>query len=132
VFHLPVHFLDEILALLSVWLYLLGALNASIEEKHINARILEVFSHKIRFISGIRLISAVISIAISSWLTYYAYDFLCYSIRKGKLSLILKYPLVIMESAVFICFAPMVVFAVAEAYKYYKIFKNNDTGGAEL
>lgn len=130
--HMPVHFLDEILTLLAVWMYMMGSVNASIEEKHINARILEIFSKKIRYISGLRLISAVISIVISGWLTYWAYDFFSYSLKKGKLSLILKYPTICMESAVFICFVPMFIFACVEAYKYYRIFIDNDTRGVQL
>ncbi|MDO5116436.1 MAG: TRAP transporter small permease [Synergistaceae bacterium] len=132
ILHMPVHFLDEILALLAVWMYLLGSVNASIEEKHINARILEIFSKKIRYISGIRLLAAIISIIVSSWLTYWAYDFFWYSLKKGKLSLILKYPTIYLESAALVCFVPMVIFACVEAYKYYTIFKKNDMRGVEL
>ena len=47
VLHIPMHFVEEILILAAVWLYLLGSVNASREESHINARVLEIFIGKV-------------------------------------------------------------------------------------
>lgn len=132
ILHWPGHYLDELLVLCSVWLYFLGSLNASIEEKHINARMLEIFFTKIRAIAGIRLVGAVVSIATAGWLSYWAYDFLLYSLKKGKISVVLKFPLSFYEAAAFICFVPMTLFACLEAWKYLNMAIRNDTMGEEL
>ena len=132
VLKMPMHYVDEILTLLAVWLYLLGGVSASADESHINARILEVFSKKIRFIAGIRLISAAVSIIVISWLTYWAYFYFEYTIDKWRLSLILHYPMPLLEAPMFFCFLIMIAYAVKELCKYFKIFKDNDTNGVEL
>ena len=132
ILHIPVHWCDEILTFSAVWLYMIGALAASIHEKHINARILEVFSKKIRYRSALRLISASISILISGWLAYWAYDFMIYAINKNKISLILGYHLYLYESAVFIAIFPMFIYSLVETYRYLMIFITNDNMGVEL
>ena len=132
VLHWPGHFLDELLVFFSVWLYFLGSLNASIEEKHINARMLEIFFDKVRIIAGIRCIAATASIFIVGWLSYWAYDFLLYSLKKGKISVVLKFPLTLYEAAAFICFVPMTLFACLEAWKYLRMVIRNSTDGEEL
>jgi TRAP-type C4-dicarboxylate transport system permease small subunit len=132
ILHWPGHFIDELLTFGSVWLYFLGALNASVEETHINARMLEIFFKKIKHIAGIRFVSAVSSIFISGWLAYWAFDFLMYSLKKGKISVIMRLPLTYYESALFICLVPMTVFACLEAYKYYMMMSKDDTMGVEL
>lgn len=118
VLRMPMQSTEEVLMLVSVWLYYVGAVNASREEGHINARILEIFSDKVRYICSLRLISACISVVVTLWLSYWAYDFLQYSIRRAKISMILKYPLVLVESALFICMVPMFIYACAETYRY--------------
>lgn len=132
ILHWPGHFIDELLTFGSVWLYFLGALNASVEESHINARMLEIFFKKAKHIASIRLVSAVSSILISGWLTYWAYDFLMYSLKKGKISVVLKFPITYYEGALFLCLVPMTIFACLEAYKYYTMIVKNDAIGAEL
>lgn len=78
------HFLEETLTLLSVWLYLLGNINASRNELHINARILEIFSDNPKYTNTLRIMSSMLSVIVTIWLTYWSYDFLLYSIKREK------------------------------------------------
>ncbi|EHL64136.1 TRAP transporter small permease [Cloacibacillus evryensis] len=128
----PGHFIDELISLCAVWLYFMGSVNASVEEKHINARMLEIFTDNVKVIAGIRLFAALASFLIAAWLTYWGYDYLLYSVRKWKTSVVLGYPLILYESAVFICFLPMTFFAFVEICKYFKIYKNNKSNGVEI
>ncbi|MCQ4764652.1 TRAP transporter small permease [Cloacibacillus evryensis] len=132
IFRAPTQHVDEIITFLATWLYMLGSINASIEEKHINVRILEIYSKRIRYISGIRLISALISILVSAWLAYWGYDFFIYSLYKGKTSIVFAYPLVLQECSIFVAFLLMHMYAWKEAYKYMLIFKNNDEQGVDF
>jgi len=132
ILHWPGHYLDELLVFFSVWLYFLGSLNASIEEKHINARMLEIFFDKLRAIATIRFIGATVSIFVAGWLSYWAYDFLLYSLKKGKITVVLKFPTTMYEAAAFLCFVPMTLFACIEAWKYLQMIIHNSTMGEEL
>lgn len=132
ILNIPGHFIDELIAISAVWLYFIGSANASIEEKHINARLLEIFTKKVRIIAEIRLFAAVVSFLMATWLTYWGYDYLLYSIAKWKTSVVLGYPLIIYESAVFVGFLVMSFSAFVEICKYYEIFRNNDTMGVDL
>ena len=125
VFHLPMHFLEETLTLLSVWLYLLGNINASRNELHINARILEIFSDNPKYTNTLRIMSSMISVIVTIWLTYWSYDFLLYSIKKGKISQILGYPMIMLESAMFVCFIPICIYSTLELYKYIIQLRHN-------
>lgn len=123
--HVPMHFVEEILILGSVWLYLLGCINASREESHINARMLEIFMTKVKNVYLIRLLSAVINVIVVGWLTYWSYDFFTYSLMRGKMSQILRYPMIILESAMFFCFIFIFVYSTVELYSYFLKYKND-------
>ena len=125
IFHVPMHFLEETLTLLSVWLFLLGNINASRDELHINARILEIFSQNPKYINTLRILSALLSVVVTIWLTYWSYDFLLYSIKKGKISQILGYPMIILECAMFVCFIPICIYTIRELYKYTLQLRDN-------
>ena len=118
VLSLPMHFTEELLTFCAVWVYLLGSVNASRTETHINARILEIFCKRPEQIKRIRAVSAAISTIVLLWLTYWAYDFLAYSLRRGKISQILGYPLVLAECAMFICIILMTAYSLAECVRY--------------
>ena len=126
--HLPTHYIDELLIIEAVMMFMFGALNASIDESHIIARIFENFSNKRRYVTAIRFIAAASSFFVQSWLTYWAYEFFVYSLKRGRLSVILKIPTVIYESTVFICFLGMAFYSCLEAYKYFKMFRESKKG----
>ena len=118
VLSLPMHFTEETLTFCAVWVYLLGSVHASRTESHINARILEICCKRPEQIKKVRAAAAVISTAVLIWLTYWSYDFLAYSIKRGKISTILGYPLVLSECAMFICISLMTVYSLAECVRY--------------
>lgn len=124
VLHIPMHYVEEILTLAAVWLYLLGSVNASREESHINARVLEIFIAKDKHIYLIRMLSAILTTIVTAWLAYWSYDFFMYSLKKWKISQVIGYPMIIMESAMLICFIFIVIYTIKEAYLYLWKYKN--------
>lgn len=118
ILHLPMHFAEEILTFCAVWVYLLGAVNASREESHINARILEIFCNRPAQVKAIRVIAAAASTAVFVWLDYWSYDFLLYSIKRAKVSQILGYPLILTECAMFLCVTLMAIYTFSEFVCY--------------
>ena len=129
VLHIPMHFVEEILILAAVWLYLLGSVNASREESHINARVLEIFIGKVKNIYLIRMLSAALTVMVTGWLTYWSYDFFLYSLKRWKISQVLGYPMIIMESAMLICFIFIFIYSIKEMFFYFKKYKNETLNG---
>ena len=61
-------------------------------------------------------ITALISVAISMWLTYWAFWYFSYSLKMWKLSDLLYLPMFFAESAIFIGLVLMVFYALVELY----------------
>jgi len=92
VLEVPVMGLEESLLYPTLWLYVLGAVNASRENTHIRANVLEIFLKTRRQFVVLAIIGEVISLAVGSWLTYWAWDFTKYSLRVWKESPTLYIP----------------------------------------
>jgi TRAP-type C4-dicarboxylate transport system permease small subunit len=130
VFKAPLMGIEEILLFPTVWLYFIGAINASSERTQIVARVLEVFVKKEKTIFFIRMLASVLSFVIILWLNYWAYDFLKYSLRMQKVSATLYIPLIYSEAAVFIGMIVMTFYTAIEIFHNFNIFKNG--GGQDL
>lgn len=126
VFHRPLLSMEELIIIPSLGLYFLGSIWASRNEAHMNARLLEIFFKSRRAIAVIRAISAAGGIVISLWLTYWGWDLLKYSLRVKKVSIVLNYPLTIVEILPLICFSMIAFLMVFELHKYLKIALGNE------
>lgn len=118
VFELPVMGLDELLVYPTLWLYILGSVNAAREDTQIKANVLDVFlkTKKARLI--VRVIADAMSVTVSCWLTYWAWDYFMYAKRVWKESPTLYIPTFWAECALFIGLALMT------AYSGYYLLKN--------
>ena len=118
VFELPVMGLDELLVYPTLWLYILGSVNAAREDTQIKANVLDVFlkTDKARLI--VRVIADAMSVIVSCWLTYWAWDYFTYAKRVWKESPTLYIPTFWAECALFIGLALMT------AYSGYYLLKN--------
>ncbi|WP_370278953.1 TRAP transporter small permease [Pontibacterium sp.] len=92
VLEVPVMGLEESLLYPTMWLYLLGAVNASRENTHIRANVLEIFLSTRRAHTLLAIIGEVISLVVGCWLTYWAWRFTKYSLRVWKESPTLYIP----------------------------------------
>ena len=92
VLEIPVMGLEESLLYPTMWLYLLGAVNASRENTHIRANVLEIFLSTRRAHTLLAIIGEVISLVVGCWLTYWAWRFTKYSWRVWKESPTLYIP----------------------------------------
>lgn len=92
VLEVPVMGLEESLLYPTMWLYLLGAVNASRENTHIRANVLEIFLKTPRQHTVLAIIGEVVSLVVGCWLTYWAWRFTQYSLRVWKESPTLYLP----------------------------------------
>ncbi|CAM3908927.1 2,3-diketo-L-gulonate TRAP transporter small permease protein YiaM [Vibrio aerogenes CECT 7868] len=102
VFEVPVMGLEEMTIIPTLWMYMLGAVNASRENTQIRANVLEIFIKSEWGHTLLALIGEVISFVISVWLTYWAWDYFKYALRVKKETPTLYIPTLIYECSLFI------------------------------
>ncbi|MCP4119538.1 MAG: TRAP transporter small permease [Desulfobacteraceae bacterium] len=102
IFELPVMGLDEILVYPTLWLYFLGSVNASREDTQIKANVLDIFLKTDRAKLVVRIIADLMSMTVSFWLTFWAWDYFKYALRVWKESPTLYIPTFYAECAFFI------------------------------
>ncbi|SHO58416.1 TRAP transporter small permease [Vibrio quintilis] len=102
VFEVPVMGLEEIAIIPTLWMYMLGAVNASREDTQIRANVLEIFIKTEWGHTLLALIGEIISLIVSLWLTYWAWDYFKYALRVQKETPTLYIPAVIYECSLFI------------------------------
>lgn len=118
IFEIPVMGLDELVVYPTLWLYLLGGVNAAREDTQIKANVLDVFlkSDKSRLV--VRVVADIMSVVVSCWLTYWAWDYFLYAKRIWKESPTLYIPTFWAECSLFVGLALMT------AYSGWYLLKN--------
>nr|WP_240194631.1 TRAP transporter small permease subunit [Desulfopila inferna] len=117
IFEIPVMGLDEVLVYPTLWLYFLGSVNASREDTQIKANVLDVFLKTDRAKLTVRVVADVMSVVVSCWLTYWAWEYFRYALRVWKESPTLYVPTFYAECSVFIGLVLMTMYAVAYLVK---------------
>ena len=110
--------MEELLIYPTLWLYILGAVNASREDSQIRANVLEIFLKTERARLKLAVLAEVISIAIVGWLTYWGWDFFKYSLRVWKESPTLYVPTFYADCSLFIGLVLMTVWTVVSLLKH--------------
>ncbi len=110
VLEIPVMGLEESLLYPTLWLYMMGAVNASRENTHIRANVLEIFLSTERQHQVLAVIGEVISLIVGLWLTSWAWDFTKYSMRVWRESPTLYLPTFYVDAALFVGLVLMMIF----------------------
>ncbi|MEH6648928.1 MAG: TRAP transporter small permease subunit [Motiliproteus sp.] len=113
VLEIPIMGLEESLLYPTLWLYVLGAVNASRENTHIRANVLEIFLSTERQAIVLAIVGEVLSIVVGCWLTYWAWDFTKYSWRVWKESPTLYIPTFYVDVALLVGLVLMMVYTAA-------------------
>lgn len=117
VFEVPLMGLEELLVYPALWLYFLGSVNASREDTQIKANVLDVFLKTERSKLVIRVIADCMSIVVSLWLTWYAWEYLLYALRVWKDSPTLYLPMFYAECSMFVGLMLMSLYVAAYLVK---------------
>lgn len=88
----PMMGLEEATVYPSLWLYMLGAANASRENSQIRANVLEIFIKTTRGHARLGVLTESVSLVVSGWLAWWAWDFTRYSWRTARESATLYWP----------------------------------------
>ncbi|KZL03595.1 MULTISPECIES: TRAP transporter small permease subunit [unclassified Pseudovibrio] len=111
---IPVLGLEESLLYPTMWLYMVGAVNASRENSHIRANVLEIFLKTPKQVAVLALVGEALSLAIGCWLTYWAWDFTKYSMRVWRESPTLYIPTFYVDIALITGLVLMMVFTAIQ------------------
>ncbi|MFT5708178.1 MAG: TRAP-type C4-dicarboxylate transport system permease small subunit [Oceanospirillaceae bacterium] len=112
VLEIPVMGMEELIMYPILWLYMLGAVNASRENSHIRANVLDVFIKSPRKLAIIAIIADLLSIVVLVWLMYWAWDFTQYILKVGKESPTLYLPTFYADISLIIGLALMALYTV--------------------
>lgn len=121
ILEIPVMGLEESLLFPTLWLYVLGSVNASRENTHIRANVLEIFLKTERQHQILAAVGEVISLIIGLWLMYWAWDFAKYSLRVWRESPTLYLPTFWVDCALVIGLALMMIFTVMHLVSHLRI-----------
>lgn len=131
ILEIPVMGLEEITVYPTLWLYVAGSVNASRENTQIKANVLQIFLTKERSKIAVAAIADFVSIGISGWLTWWAFDFFRYSLRVWRESPTLYIPTFFADCALFVGLALMTVYAVYHFVRNVKALLTGASPGLE-
>jgi len=121
VLEIPMMGLEEMAVFPTLWLYILGSVNASREDTQIRANVLEIFLKTARARLILHVISETLSLIIAAWLTWWAWDYFRYALRVGKESPTLYIPTIYYECALFIGLVLMTLYVVWHLFRHLKL-----------
>ncbi|RDE18392.1 TRAP transporter small permease [Motiliproteus coralliicola] len=120
VLEVPVMGLEESLLYPTLWLYVLGAVNASRENTHIRANVLEIFLSTERQAILLATLGEILSLIVGCWLTYWAWDFTKYSWRVWKESPTLYIPTFYVDVALVIGMTLMMLYTAVHLFGHLR------------
>lgn len=110
VLQVPVMGLEETMMYPTLWLYIFGAVNASRENTHIRANVLEIWLKTDRQHTILAIIGEIISLAVGMWLLSWAWDFTRYAWRVWKESPTLYIPTFYSDVALLVGLTLMMIY----------------------
>lgn len=119
-FNLPLMGIEELLILPTIWLYMLGAANASQERSHISVDIANVFIKNEKVLIILSIVKNIVSLIIGIILTYWMFIHFSYSLSMWKISPLLSMPLFFVESALFVGVFLMTLYTLMDTIRSIK------------
>jgi TRAP-type transport system small permease protein len=120
VIQIPVMGLEETILYPTLWLYIFGAVNASRENTHIRANVLEIFLKTERQHAILATIGEVISLIIGLWLLLWAWDYTKYAWRVWRESPTLYIPTFYSDVALLVGMALMMIYTLWHLSKHVR------------
>jgi TRAP-type C4-dicarboxylate transport system permease small subunit len=118
VLQVPVMGLEETMLYPTLWLYILGSVNASRENTHIRANVLEIFLKSPRQHTVLAIIGEIISLVVGLWLLTWAWDYTRYAWRVWRESPTLYIPTFYADIALTAGLALMMVYTLLHLVRH--------------
>lgn len=124
VFQIPVMGLEETMLYPTMWLYIFGAINASRENTHIRANVLEIFLKSERAHTILAIVGEVISLIVGLWILGWAWDYTRYAWRVWRESPTLYIPTFYSDVALLVGVTLMMVYTAWHLVRHILTLKN--------
>jgi len=125
VLQVPVMGLEETMLYPTLWLYILGAVNASREDTHIRANVLEIAIKTERGHTVLAILGEIISLAIGLWLLSWAWDYTEYAWRVWKESPTLYIPTFYSDVALVIGLGLMMLYTATHLVRHIRALRGH-------
>ena len=126
VLQVPVMGLEETMLYPTLWLYILGSVNASRENTHIRANVLEIFIKTDRGHRILAIVGEVISLTVGLWLLSWAWDYTEYAWRTWRESPTLYIPTFYSDIALVAGLALMMVYTAGHLLGHVRSLRTGD------
>lgn len=123
VLQVPVMGLEETMLYPTLWLYILGSVNASRENTHIRANVLEIFIKTDRGHRILAIVGEVISLTVGLWLLSWAWDYTEYAWRIWRESPTLYIPTFYSDIALVVGLALMTVYTSWQLLRHVRCLR---------
>jgi len=124
VLQIPVMGLEETMLYPTIWLYMFGAINASRENSHIRANVLEIFISSERAHTILAIVGEIISLVVGLWILGWAWDYTKYAWRVWRESPTLYIPTFYSDVALFTGLLLMMVYTASHLVRHVIRLKN--------
>jgi len=124
VLQIPVMGLEETMLYPTIWLYIFGAINASRENTHIRANVLEIFLKTERGHTILAIVGEIISLIVGLWILSWAWDYTKYAWRVWRESPTLYIPTFYSDVALLVGVTLMMVYTTWHLIRHILTLKN--------
>jgi len=114
----PLFGVEELICLIAMWLYFIGASYGAYERSHIKAELIHIWFKKPRTYALIKAISSLITFILSIIMISWTYPYFIWGITKGETSQALLIPMVLSQSAIFVGAILMSLYFLTELIDY--------------
>jgi len=114
VFGSPLFGVEELVCLIAMWLYFIGASYGAYERSHIKAELVHLWFKTKRSHALINSLSSSITLILSIIMIKWSYPYFIWGIKKGETSQALLLPMVLSQSAVFFGAVLMALYFLVE------------------
>ena len=128
VLQVPIMGLEETMLYPTIWLYILGSVNASRENTHIRANVLEIVINTERGHRLLAIIGEVVSLVVGFWLLSWAWDYTEYAWRVWRESPTLYIPTFYSDVALVFGLALMMLFTAGQLIGHVQALRRENKG----
>ena len=118
VFGSPLFGIEELICLIAMWLYFIGASYGAYERSHIKAELIHIWFKRPRPYALVKAISSLITFVLSIIMISWTYPYFIWGITKGETSQALLLPMVLSQSAIFFSTILMSLYFFVELIDY--------------
>jgi TRAP-type C4-dicarboxylate transport system permease small subunit len=118
VFGSPLFGVEELVCLIAMWLYFIGASYGAYDRSHIKAELIHLWVKTPRSYALVRSVTSFITLVLCIIMITWSYPYLIWGIKKGETSQALLLPMVLSQSAIFFGAILMSLYFVVELVDY--------------